>query len=165
MRHCLPRLNLATPPEMRLRRQGLRGKFTMRNQPQRLPSHHDSVTVWHLGHSMRDDRKRCARTKIGASVVPQYLQRGGSTLAMSASFANSSIAVPRHNLPPLPPPSKNRSMIKVGPTQRINIKAMNHPLLMSNCRNTQRPKSVAPKPETTTSTHIKSSLSHSIKTQ
>ena len=79
VRHCLPRLNLATPPEMRLRRQGLRGKFTMRNQPQRLPSHHDSVTVWHLGHSMRDDRKRCARTKIGASVVPQYLQRGGST--------------------------------------------------------------------------------------
>ena len=45
------------------------------NQPQRPPSQHDSVTVWHLGHS------RCARTKIGASVVPQYLQRGGSTLA------------------------------------------------------------------------------------
>ena len=36
------------------------------NQPQRSPSQHDSVTVWHLGHS------RCARTNMGASVVPQY---------------------------------------------------------------------------------------------
>ena len=42
------------------------------NQPQRSPSQHDSVTVWHLGHS------RCARTNMGASVVPQYLERGGS---------------------------------------------------------------------------------------
>ena len=45
------------------------------DQPQRPPSQHDSMTVWHLGHS------RCARTKIGASVVSQYGQRGGSALA------------------------------------------------------------------------------------
>ena len=48
------------------------------NQPQRPPSQHDSVTVWHLGHSM------WARTNIVASVVPQYLQRGGS--AFSGAF-------------------------------------------------------------------------------
>ena len=59
------------------------------SQPQRAPSQHDSVTVWHLGHS------RCARTKIGASVVPQYLQRGGSTLAGLSSVALSDcISVP-----------------------------------------------------------------------
>ena len=53
------------------------------SQPQRPPSQHDSVTVWHLGHSM------CARTKIGASVVPQYGQRGGSALAGFSSVALS----------------------------------------------------------------------------
>ena len=53
------------------------------NQPQRPPSQHDSVTVWHLGHS------RCARTKIGASVVSQYGQRGGSALAGLSSVALS----------------------------------------------------------------------------
>jgi len=42
------------------------------NQPQRPPSQHDSVTVWQFGHS------RCARTNMGASVLPQYLQRSGS---------------------------------------------------------------------------------------
>ena len=31
------------------------------------------MTEWHLGHSM------CARTNIGDSVHPQYLQRGAST--------------------------------------------------------------------------------------
>ena len=41
-------------------------KCAVNDQPQRPPSQHDSVTVWHLGHS------RCARTKMGASVVPQY---------------------------------------------------------------------------------------------
>ena len=61
----------------------------VRNQPQRPPSQHDSMTVWHLGHS------RCARTKIGASVVPQYGQRGGSTLAGVSSVALSDcISVP-----------------------------------------------------------------------
>jgi len=101
-------------------------KCAVSDQPQRPPSQHDSVTVWHLGHS------RCARTKIGASVVPQYLQRGGSTLAMSASFANSSIAVPRHNLPPFALLSCIYRKMITGLTKAIDTKAMNHPLLRSN---------------------------------
>ena len=64
-------------------------KCAVRNQPQRPPSQHDSMTVWHLGHS------RCARTKIGASVVSQYGQRGGSALAGLSSVALSDcISVP-----------------------------------------------------------------------
>ena len=59
------------------------------NQPQRPPSQHDSMTVWHLGHS------RCARTKIGASVVSQYGQRGGSALAgLSSVTLSDCISVP-----------------------------------------------------------------------
>jgi|ETNmetMinimDraft_21_1059911.scaffolds.fasta_scaffold57347_2 hypothetical protein len=67
---------------MRRQRQFTVKRFRI-SQPQRPPSQHDSVTVWHLGHS------RCARTKIGASVVPQYLQRGGSTLAGLSSVGLS----------------------------------------------------------------------------
>ena len=58
-------------------------KCAVSDQPQRPPSQHDSTTVWHLGHS------RCARTKIGASVVSQYGQRGGSALAGLSSVALS----------------------------------------------------------------------------
>ena len=58
-------------------------KCAVSDQPQRPPSQHDSTTVWHLGQS------RCARTKIGASVVSQYGQRGGSALAGLSSVALS----------------------------------------------------------------------------
>ena len=107
-----------------VKRSAVPPKCAVSDQPQRPPSQHDSMTVWHLGHS------RCARTKIGDSVVPQYLQRGGSTLAMSASLANSSTAV--FNLPPVALLDCIYRKMITGLTKAIDTKAMNHPLLRSN---------------------------------